>query len=122
MLRVYSAALIIVMAASGGAHAAGCDNTAPQSELNLCAAREYRTADALLNQTYRRVVASLSSKQDTMSLLTAQRAWLTYRDEHCALAGRAFEGGSIQPLVVADCLREVTMARVEALETLIVEK
>lgn len=120
-----SIAAIVILALAGSARAMGaeCDGSGNQTELNACAAREYAASDVLLNQTYRKVTADLGLhpqiKRDAGLLTTAQRAWLTFRDAHCVLVGNAYDGGSVQPLVVNTCLTEITLQRVKQLETIL---
>jgi uncharacterized protein YecT (DUF1311 family) len=49
------------------------------------------------------------------TLLTAQRAWLAYRDAACEAHASPFEGGSLQPLIRATCLSEITAERTRML-------
>ncbi|WP_067489279.1 lysozyme inhibitor LprI family protein [Erythrobacter sp. CCH5-A1] len=105
-----------------------------QPEMNQCAWREFRIADAKLNAQWRITVAVMKDrdareapyrdKNDTRlgaydSLLTAQRAWLTYRDAHCGNERYAStSGGSMEPMLVAFCMRELTQERIEQLKHL----
>ena len=122
-MRSIAAVVVLTLAGSARAMGAECDGYGNQMELNACAAREYGASDVLLNKTYRKVTANPSlhpqSKRDAELLTTAQRAWLTFRDAHCALVGNAYDGGSVQPLVVNTCLSEITLQRVKQLETIL---
>jgi uncharacterized protein YecT (DUF1311 family) len=102
-----------------------------QPEMNQCAWREYLIADAELNAQWKVTVAAMKErdaadapyrdKNDTRlgaldSLLTAQRAWLVYRDAHCGMDRYApMSGGSMEPMLVAFCMRGLTQARTEQL-------
>jgi len=44
---------------------------------------------------------------------TIEKAWLQYRDLHCASAKNQYKGGSIAPMVFADCMRMATNHRIE---------
>ncbi len=96
-----------------------------QTEMNLCSAQEYAKADDHLNAMYRKIrdemesdlaeAERLKNDEDQKSLRTAadkltsaERAWIQYRDLICGLAADAYDGGSIQPLIHSDCLREAT--------------
>ena len=85
-----------------------------------------READQALNATYREVIARLSGEQ-RMSLLTAQRNWLGYRDTICARESSLLDnedGGGTSPMT--RCLRRLTLARTAELqgydETLVAAK
>ncbi len=49
-------------------------------------------------------------------LKSAQAAWVKYRDLQCRAAGQQYQGGTIQPLVVNQCLILVTMHRIEEIQ------
>lgn len=65
---------------------------------------------------------SLTNASDKKLLLEAQRAWIKYKETHCKLVAKAYEGGSIQPLIYATCLTSITEDRIEELKKLIEEK
>lgn len=93
------------------------DCTAPtdQQSMNICAARAYQQADAALNAAWgpARDFARQIGQAD--ALLQAQRAWLAYRDAACAVQASPFQGGSIQPLIRYNCLRDLTSRRTQML-------
>lgn len=81
-----------------------CENAQDQSALNQCTADEYAAADKALNATYKQIAKRLSDDQPALELLKkAQRAWLTFRDEECAFSSSAARGGSIEPMIIANC-------------------
>lgn len=102
-----------------------CDNAQTQTEMNMCSANEYAKSDAHLNEIYHKIRNQMKSdlaeaerlknekdqkslRQSIEKLTTAERAWIQYRDLLCGLAADAYEGGSIQPLIHSDCLRDAT--------------
>jgi len=103
-----------------------------QLEMNICAAAEYRNADAALNAQYKTTMAKMKARdidaanlpvrtrmvRHAKELLTAQRAWIIFRDAHCALEGFRAAGGSLQPLLVSTCKTELTQDRTAALTKL----
>ena len=105
-----------------------------QPEMNQCAWRDYLIADAELNAQWKFTVAAMKErdavtapyrdKSDTRlgaydSLLKAQRAWLIYRDAHCGMGGYApMSGGSMEPMLVAFCMRGLTQQRTDQLRHL----
>jgi len=106
---------------AGGAQAAGdagpddCNPDGNQMQLNACAARGFRAADAALNIRYGEVMKTLSP-QLRVDLRTEQRAWLKGRDPACKRASKANEGGSIWPLVFNSCLEKSTRKRTAELD------
>ncbi len=122
-----------------------CDDPVVQQEMNWCAAQDYAAADAELNAQWK-ITAAITKERDTgmeadfgpinpespredaaarmaytghfQALLEAQRAWLSYRDAQCRLAGYAFFGGSAQPMIVSGCLAMLTRQRTQELRDL----
>ncbi|MBJ7263194.1 MAG: DUF1311 domain-containing protein [Burkholderiaceae bacterium] len=90
-----------------------------QSGMSRCVQDRYAAADADLNRVYKSLRDALAgmSEQRT-ALLTSQRAWLAFRDSHCAFVGTASEGGSAQSMVVNQCLEMVTRDRIKQLENI----
>ena len=116
---VAAAASTVLLA--GGARAADeadpfvCKPDGNQQEMNACAVRDYRAADAALNIRYGEVMKSLSS-QMRIALRTEQRAWLKGRDPGCKSASKQSEGGSIWALEFYSCLEQSTRERTAALD------
>ncbi len=92
-----------------------CVSPQTQTDMNICAAREYEEADAALNTAWgpARDFAKAIGQGD--ALLAAQRAWLSYRDAACEVHSSPYEGGSIRPMIYAGCLTELTQARTRML-------
>jgi uncharacterized protein YecT (DUF1311 family) len=101
--------------AAADAGAAGCDPNGNQQQMNDCAARDFRAADAALNIRYGEVMKTLSP-QMRVALRNEQRAWLKGRDPDCKRASKANEGGSIWPLVFNACLEKSTRKRTAELD------
>lgn len=110
-----------------------CDNAMAQFELNACAYKEFERADAAMNAQWKVTAARMKAidadfdrTQDNRpgyfdTLLAAQRAWLTYRDKHCASEGYTMRGGSAEPMVISGCQTQLTEARTKQLKDLIEE-
>jgi uncharacterized protein YecT (DUF1311 family) len=101
-----------------------CRDPQTQVEMNACAARDFEIADAALNIAYREALDS-ARQQDAeidrefdqrptaeAKLREAQRAWVTFRDAHCAWQayGEA-RGGSMEPMSYNACRTSVTRQR-----------
>lgn len=91
-----------------------CDYSGTQTQMNACAYRDYNRADAALNQAYKHAMSKLSDPTKT-KLQQAQRLWIPYRDAACDAEASPFEGGSLQPLIRATCLQDLTETRTQNL-------
>ncbi len=102
---------------SAPARALDCDNATDQASLNYCAGRAYNEADNRLNDLYRVLKERLRAEPNRLArLVSAQRAWIGFRDLECAFAASSVEGGSAHSMANADCLRARTEQRIEALK------
>ena len=102
-----------------------------QREMNACAWTEYQRADALMNEQWEKTFALMKrldsdapaaieiigNSSHSEALLNGQRAWLRFRDAYCPIFGAS--GGSMAPMLTSVCLRDVTKARTEQLESLL---
>ena len=100
-----------------------------QHELNVCAGKEYRQADAGMNDQWVKTEAlmkrldaedppkaELGQSSHHQALLNGQRAWLQFRDAYCPIFGAG--GGSMSPMLEYLCLRDITRSRTEQLKKL----
>ena len=125
--------ILLVSQTEGGVpppdEAVDCTEALTQQAMNRCAAMEWQAADEALNvqwratrQEMRRLDANVRPEDGRpgyfAQLLSAQRAWLSYRDNHCASVGYGARGGSLEPLLVANCKTALTRARMEELREL----
>ena len=112
---------VLVLCGAGLAGAAddadpsACRPDGNQQQLNACAVRDFRAADAALNIRYREVMAELPTAP-RVALRKEQRDWLRRRDPACKTEARASEGGSIWPLVFHACLEKASRERTTELE------
>jgi uncharacterized protein YecT (DUF1311 family) len=91
-----------------------CNNPQTQSEMNICASIAYQNADRKLNQVYRQLLPKLSAARK-QKLITAQQAWIKFRDSSCEFERSAYEGGSLAPMIYSNCLANVTEQRTKDL-------
>jgi uncharacterized protein YecT (DUF1311 family) len=80
-----------------------------------------------LNRIYKAVMADMKAMDQSLppdlqgaaqTLRDAQRAWITFRDTNCRLAGYPMRGGSAEPLLIYGCLRQMTQDRSAELQAL----
>ena len=123
--------MILSLILAAGAPGWNCDDPQAQQEMNWCAAREFERADKALNAQWKLTSEEMNRRDardgkptdgrpgHMATLLSAQRAWLKFRDAHCDLDGYLFRGGSMEPLIVATCRTSLTEARTKQLQDLI---
>jgi len=108
---------VLVGAAVAGPQADPCKTRANQLELTQCADLLLARSDAVLNQTYRKLLADLDDEHRAL-LQKAQRAWVGFRDADCDLDASVAVGGSMHGMLVSDCRTAMTNTRVKDLQTL----
>ena len=119
--------LLLFLPAPAVAQSVDCANTSIQLELNYCAEQDWQAADADLNRVYKDTMAAMKAMDQSLppelrgaaeTLRDAQRAWITFRDKNCNLAGYPMRGGSAEPLLIYGCLRQMTLDRTAELRGL----
>lgn len=126
-------AALALLSAAAAAQDPDCANPVTQSDMNVCAYQDFKRADAALNAQWTITTAQMKERdRDTLrpedtrpgyfdTLLAGQRAWLTYREQHCASEGYLMRGGSAEPLLISGCQTQLTEARTAQLKSLIEE-
>jgi len=111
---------IILLTPKASAATKNCDDAATQAEINECAGKAFKDADARLNALYNQLLGRLKDDADRRKLLiNAQRAWVTLRDTDCAFIASSVEGGSIYPTIFSGCLEDETKERIGRLKRLL---
>ncbi|PST19581.1 urease-associated protein [Rhizobium sp. JAB6] len=104
-----------------------CAKAEAQTDLNICAALDFDTADKALNVQYKKTRAAMIAldtdldndmKGAEKALVKAQRAWVDYRDGECEAQGFQARGGSMEPMLVSGCKAELTKKRTKELKDL----
>ena len=125
----FGAAVLLSLAASPAFADDAPDCTSPQTQadMTICAGKDYEKADKQLNAEYQKLrkllterdkAANADGKGATDALVTAQRAWVAFRDANCALSGFQARGGSMEPMLISSCLAEMSGKRAEELRQL----
>ena len=107
----FSIALLLLPALQLHAQTLDCDNAMTQMEMNQCAAAALEREDQHLNRVYNQYRTGLQ-ESERQALKQAQLAWIKFRDLDCELAASVYDGGSMQPMVHADCLAARTRERI----------
>lgn len=102
-----------------------CQNPITQADMNYCEAQAYAAADAELEEVWADARAAARDTDADLpanlkgaeeALVAAQRGWMGYRDGQCQLAGFEARGGSMEPMLISGCLRELTEKRTQELK------
>lgn len=100
-----------------------------QAQMGANAGNQLRTADAAMTVQWKRAYVYMKrlDAADTSrgggfgyaaAILESQRAWLKFRDTQCVIESSEFAGGSMQPMVRAQCLTRLTRERTRQLAAL----
>jgi uncharacterized protein YecT (DUF1311 family) len=98
-----------------------CADAQSQAEMNMCWGKEYKAADARLNEAYRQFMTKLNDEEKAQ-LKKAQLAWITYRDANCDFVADQYKGGTMRPMIAAICLADVTNNRTTELKAQMKER
>lgn len=109
-------AVLIALALPLGAYAAtDCSQANTTVDMEQCAQSQYTAADQALNQAYKALTRRVTQPAAKAKLITAQKAWIAYRDADCAAQYQLYEGGSMRNVVLLGCKRQRTEERTQAL-------
>ena len=124
---VCGAILLVAGDAYAGDPPLDCKNAVTQTDLNICAGRDYEAADKELNDQYKKTRATMVTwdsqlegnlKGAEKALVKAQRAWIDYRDGQCAAEGFQARGGTLESMLVGQCKAKLTRQRTKELADL----
>lgn len=87
-----------------------CNPAGNTAEMKVCATENYQAADRQLNQVYQSLISQLSGEQKTR-LIDAQRSWIDFRDKTCRFEAAEASGGTLEGLLLTQCLARVTAER-----------
>ncbi|MFC7368854.1 lysozyme inhibitor LprI family protein [Vreelandella zhaodongensis] len=85
-------------------------------DMVTCISNEYERQDQRLNENYQQLRSQLSSERRDQ-LLTAQRAWITYKEANCDFYADP-EGGTLARINANSCLLNETTKRADELKNL----
>ena len=115
-MRRIVALLLVSTACAPMARAADCLNAADQRAMAECVGNARQQADTELNANYNRIVQRLKTDPDTTKILvTAQRAWIAFRDAECGFSTSLFLGGTLYPTLFSACVERLTRKRIDDL-------
>jgi uncharacterized protein YecT (DUF1311 family) len=82
--------------------------------MRSCLAETIPRTEAELQRIHQ-LAASAGDAKAKELLEKSQAAWLAYRDSECRLEGDATRGGSLQPVLAAECEVRLTRQRIRDL-------
>ena len=88
-----------------------CANAKTTPEMRDCAGKEYKQADAELNQVYKQLMSKLEDPGHQAALKSAQQIWIKYRDTNCEYESYLNRGGTMYSVVNTGCLTRMTKER-----------
>jgi uncharacterized protein YecT (DUF1311 family) len=92
-----------------------CANSQSNVEYKECQHRSYAAADKKLNKVYKRVISRLSGVEK-QKLISAQLAWIKFRNNNCDFETYGSMKGSGYSGFVSECLERMTNSRIQELE------
>lgn len=107
-----------------------CGDSTSQSEMNICAAKEYLYFDSIMQMKYDSLLMTLdpSSEPDADQkkylqnlkdqLIKSQMTWKEYMLSNAIYVSVEYQGGTIRPLMVSSQKTSDTKARIIALDNL----
>lgn len=94
-----------------------CANAEDQATMTECADAAFKNSDKKLNELYKQIESRLKDDADTKKLLVkAQQEWIRFRDAECGFQTAGAAGGSMAPMLLAQCMDGLTQARVADFE------
>lgn len=99
-MKLFLAAACIGVIAAPAHAQQNCGDLTDQTLMNVCAQKAFEKADGELNKLYRQIETRLKDDADTTKLLvTAQRAWVAFRDSECSFSSSMVAQGTVYPFV-----------------------
>lgn len=97
-------------------HEACMENAVSTADMVACISEEFEREDQRLNDNYQQLRSQLSDGRKEQ-LLTAQRAWIAYKDANCDFYADP-EGGTLARVSANSCVLTETTDRADELESL----
>jgi uncharacterized protein YecT (DUF1311 family) len=89
-----------------------------QADVNNCYGNLYKASDAQLNALYTQIGGRLKdAKETTRLLVTAERAWVAFRDAECDFSASGVAGVPVFGMIHAICLDRLTNKRIDDYRT-----
>lgn len=103
-----------------------CSAPSTQYEMTRCAQQEADQADAEMTRQWKITYAVAKNADEfidswdkrpsnSAALLAAQRSWIAFKEKHCTVVSFHSRGGSLEPMIYAACIEELTDQRTSQL-------
>ncbi len=92
-----------------------CSKAITTPEIKYCSQLSYKAADKQLNQVYQKVISSINGEQKQL-LISAQQAWIKFRDNNCDFEVYGNRGGTGYEIFRNGCLERTTKQRTKDLQ------
>lgn len=92
-----------------------CSKAKTTAEIKYCSLKSYQAADRKLNQVYQKIIGDVSGEQEKI-LISAQQAWINFRDRNCNFKTYGSRGGTGYEIFRNGCLERLTQQRTMDLE------
>ncbi|GAA6623931.1 lysozyme inhibitor LprI family protein [Scytonema sp. NUACC26] len=92
-----------------------CNKAVSTPELKYCSQLSYEAADRRLNEVYKTVTSNLINEQRQI-LISAQQAWIKFRDNNCNFETYGSRGGTGYEIFRNGCLERLTKQRTKDLQ------
>lgn len=114
-------ATVPVLSTPSLAEQPNCTNPQTQSEMTYCAGQNFQKSDRALNQAYQTLLPRLSETR-RQQLTKAQLSWIRFRDSECTFYSSYAKGGTMQPMLAAQCKDQLTQRRTSDLNSYLYKK
>jgi uncharacterized protein YecT (DUF1311 family) len=125
--------LAFVCSADAAQFQPNCQDPQSNLEMKMCASRELTAAEGELKIAFDNALKAAEEQYVSVrsepgiermpnmpeELRKAQRAWEAFREANCGYQNLVYYGGSMAPLAVTGCLRDMTKARTKELRDLV---
>jgi uncharacterized protein YecT (DUF1311 family) len=90
----------------------GCPTSKAEAQTTLgmegCSEKTILRTDAQIDAVAKKIFSLLDTPAARRDFVTAQRAWLTYRNADCASVSDKYAGGTLAGVLAADCTSQRT--------------
>ena len=117
-MRYLAAAFLVLcaLAPAAGARQLDCARADDTADMDACAGQDFMRADTALNALYKQMHGRYDMANRAL-LVSAERAWIGWRDAECAYETGLSVGGTAHPMVETMCKTRLTNARIQQLRT-----
>ncbi len=96
-----------------------CYQHKSSADIHSCLANKVKVSDRELNTVYQKLLQKVingpEGQEFKAALVSAQKAWINYRDKRCDAEIYPDALGSLAPEVIDDCVLEMTLQKIEEL-------